>query len=156
MQFIPAIWKKKKILRAHLGIHLKIIVKTFGGREEGITHLSKIIWFLWLCFIWSLFHNWLWVCIRHLHHAWWYQSFIKDWRGKKSDPPYTVLKRMSHRGLSCALLLYLVRLLPDFWVTSKDNSTCPLPGYFVLSQLTEGMAAYSSSKCSQLHTCMIC
>lgn len=35
--------KKKKILRAHLGIHLKIIVKTFGGREEGITHLSKII-----------------------------------------------------------------------------------------------------------------
>lgn len=44
--------KKKKILRAHLGIHLKIIVKTFGGREEGITHLSKIIWLLRL----KLFH----------------------------------------------------------------------------------------------------
>lgn len=33
---------KRKILRAHLGIHLKIIVKK-RGEKEGITHLSKII-----------------------------------------------------------------------------------------------------------------
>lgn len=99
-------YEKKKILGAHLGIHLKIIVKTFGGREEGITHLSKIIWFLRLCFIWSLFHNWLWVCIRHLHHAWWYKSFIKDWQGKKSDPPYTVLKKdVTQRTILCFVVV---------------------------------------------------
>lgn len=40
---------------------------------------------------------------------------IKDWRAKKSDPLYTKSYRgMLHRGLSYALLLYLVLLLPEF------------------------------------------
>lgn len=39
----------------------------------------------------------------------------KDWRAKKSDPLYTKsYRRMSQTGLSYALLLYLVLLLPDF------------------------------------------
>lgn len=140
---------KRNILRAHLGIHLKIIVKTWWERRNWV-RLSDFWDFASFGLSFTTGFEFVYTpgyvkkdCDVHGGTR---GFIIKDWRAKKSDPLYTKsYRRMSQRGLSCALLLYLVLLLPDFWVTAKDNRTCPLPGYFVLSQLTKGMAAYSSS-----------